>query len=92
MSRKREAIFMGLGILAGFVLSGPAAQAADYLTAQPSSQTFYVDGTQAQFEAYQIHGNNSVKLRDIGQAFDFGIGWDNAAKTSTIDTGTGYTA
>ncbi len=36
MSRKREAIFMGLGILAGFVLSGPAAQAADYLTAQPS--------------------------------------------------------
>ena len=28
MSRKREAIFMGIGILAGLALSGPAAQAA----------------------------------------------------------------
>ena len=32
MSRKREAVFMGLGILAGLALSGPAAQAADYLS------------------------------------------------------------
>ena len=86
MSRKREAIFMGLGILAGFVLSGPAAQAADYLTAQPSSQTFYVDGTQAQFEAYQIHGNNSVKLRDIGRAVDFGVTYDDATNSVHIDS------
>ena len=28
MNRKREAIFMGIGILAGLALSGPAAQAA----------------------------------------------------------------
>lgn len=35
MSRKREAVFMGLGILAGLALSGPAVQAADYLTAPP---------------------------------------------------------
>lgn len=28
MNRKREAIFMGLGILAGLALSGPTAQAA----------------------------------------------------------------
>ena len=27
-SRKREAVYMGLGILAGLALSGPAAQAA----------------------------------------------------------------
>ena len=30
-SRKRETVFMGLGILAGLALSGPTAQAADYL-------------------------------------------------------------
>ncbi len=46
MSRKREAVFMGLGILAGLTLSGPAAQAADYLTARPSTQPIYVDGQQ----------------------------------------------
>lgn len=86
MSRKREAVFMGLGILAGLALSGPAAHAADYLAARPSSQTFYVDGTQVQFEAYQIHGNNFVKLRDIGQAVDFGVTYDAATNSVYIDS------
>ena len=84
MSRTREAVFMGIGILAGLALSGPAAQAADYLTARPTTQTFYVDGRQVQFEAYQIHGNNFVKLRDIGKAVDFGITYDSATNTVHI--------
>ena len=73
MSRKREAIFMGIGILAGLALSGSASAAVQQLTASPTTQTFYVDGWQVQFEAYQIHGNNFVKLRDIGKAVDFGV-------------------
>ena len=47
MNRKREAIFMGIGILAGLALSGPAAQVEDYLTARPTTQTFYINGQQA---------------------------------------------
>ena len=43
-SRKREAIFMGVGILAGLALSGPAAQAATTINATLSSQPIYVDG------------------------------------------------
>ena len=59
MSRKKEAICMGIGILAGITLCGPAAQAAtEVLTATPGSQIFYVDGTQVELEAYAIHGNN----------------------------------
>ena len=38
MSRTREAICMGIGILAGIALCGPAAQAAASLTATLSSQ------------------------------------------------------
>ena len=66
MSRKQGAIFMGLGILAGLTLSGPAVQAADYLTARPSSQPIYVDGLRVSMTAYNIGGNNYVRLRDIG--------------------------
>lgn len=44
MSRKREAIFMGIGILAGLALSGPAAQATTGITATPSTQSIYVNG------------------------------------------------
>ena len=91
MSRTREAVFMGIGILAGLALSGPAAQAATNLTASPTTQTFYVDGRQVQFEAYQIHGNNFVKLRDIGKAVDFGVTYDAATNTVHIAPGSPYT-
>ena len=66
MSRKREMIFMGMGILTGLALCGSTQAANVALTAAPTSQTFYVDGQRIQFEAYAIHGNNFVKLRVIG--------------------------
>ena len=44
MNRKREVIFMGIGIMAGLTLSGPAAQAATTINATLSSQPIYVDG------------------------------------------------
>ena len=91
MSRKREAVFMGIGILTGLALCGPAAQAAEAaLAASPTSQTFYVDGQRVQFEAYEIHGNNFVKLRDIGKAVDFGVTYDAAANTVHIDPDAPY--
>ena len=44
MSKTREAIIMGIGILTGITLCGPAAQAATNLTATLSNQAIYVDG------------------------------------------------
>ena len=51
----------------------------------------YKDGESVSFIAFNIGGNNYFKLRDIGKAFDFGIGWDNETKTITIDTSISYT-
>lgn len=86
MNKKRETVFMGLGILVGLTLSGPAAQAADYLTARPSSQTFYINGQQAALTAYSIGGNNYVRLRDIGRAVDFGVTYDAATNSVYINS------
>lgn len=59
LSRTREAIFMGIGILAGLALSGPAAQAATTaITATLSSQPIYVDNQRVLMTAYSIGGNN----------------------------------
>ena len=91
MSRTREAVFMGIGVLTGLCLCGPAAQAATAaLTASPTSQTFYVNGQKAEFEAYSIHGNNFVKLRDVGQAVDFGVVYDSAANAVHISSDAPY--
>lgn len=66
------------------------ASAAASLTAIPSRQTFYVNGQKVEFEAYSIHGNNFVKVRDIGKAVDFGVTYDGATNSVHIDPNTHY--
>lgn len=56
-----------------------------------NTSTVYLDGKQINLTAYTIQGNNYFKLRDLGQTFDFGVGWDGANNTVTINTNTGYT-
>ena len=79
-----------LGMIVGGLLCGTTAAAADYLTASPSTQTFYLSGQPVQFEAYAIHGNNFVKLRDIGQAVDFGVTYDGSTNSVHIDPNAHY--
>ena len=82
---------MGIGILTGLCLCGPAAHAATaVLTASPTNQTFYVNGQRVAFEAYSIHGNNFIKLRDIGKAVDFGVAYDAATNSVRIDPSAYY--
>ena len=90
MSRKREAVFMGIGILAGLALSGPAAQAATTITATFSSQPIYVDGQRISMIAYSIGGSNYVRLRDIGRAVNFGVTYDAATNSVHIDSTRSY--
>ena len=68
-----------LGMIAGGVLMGTTAAAADYLTATLSTQPIYVDGAQVSMTAYGINGNNYVKLRDVGEAVGFNVYWDGSA-------------
>ena len=60
--------------------------------ASATTSTVYIDGKQVPLAAYTINGNNYFKLRDIGQAFNFGVTWDGATNTVGIDTSTGYSA
>lgn len=57
-----------------------------------SASKILLDGKEISLTAYTINGNNYFKLRDLGQTFDFGVGWNGEAQTISIDTSTGYTA
>ena len=59
--------------------------------AVPTAARILLDGTAVAFTAYNIDGNNYFKLRDIGQALNFGVDWDSASRTIAIDTGKAYT-
>lgn len=68
------------GLLCGMVLlSSGYAATSTILSALPSSQPIFVDGLQVQLEAYEIHGNNYVKLRDVGEAVGFNVYWDGCS-------------
>ncbi len=56
----------------------------------PNTSLIMKDGVQIPLEAYTIDGNTYFKLRDLAQAFNIGITWDNATKTIGIDTTAGY--
>ena len=88
--KKGTAITFAAGVFAGIVLCGPVAQAATGLTATPSSQSIYVNGQRVSMTAYAIAGNNYVKLRDIGQAVDFGVTYDAATNSVYIDPNAHY--
>lgn len=60
-------------------------------TAALTTSKVLVNGNAVSFDAYQSNGNNYFKLRDLGQTFDFGVGWNGANNTVTIDANSGYT-
>jgi|GEM_PF-838304 len=69
----------------------PAAQGA---TAAPTQSAIFIDGTAVSFEAYNIGGNNFIKLRDLafamtGTAAQFDVDWDG--KNILLNTGKPYT-
>ena len=66
----------GALLFAGFT---SVASAASAIMAAISNQPVYVDGQRVYLTAYQIGGNNYVKLRDIGEAVGFNVYWDGTS-------------
>lgn len=69
-----------------------AEGSAEEALAIPTTSTIFIDDTQVEFTAYNINGNNYFKLRDIAQAFNFGVKWDGDLNSISIDTDEEYVA
>ena len=85
MSKRKNAATLLTGMVLGASLVGGAAAG---IVAEPTWQNIYVDGQQVSMTAYNIAGNNYVKLRDIGQQVGFNVYWDNGVQ---IDSDAPYT-
>ena len=87
MKRMKNVGLVLCGTVLGLALSAPAAS----LKATLSANRIFVDGQEVQIEAYTIHDNNFMQLRDIGKAVGFNVYWDTNTKTVQIETGKPYT-
>lgn len=58
--------------------------------ATPSTAKLVIDGEEVSLTAYNIGGFNYFKLRDICEALDIGVVWDESTRTSGIATKRGY--
>ena len=56
----------------------------DIKDAVESTSAILIDGQKATLKAYTIKDNNYFKLRDLGTALGFNVGWDNASQTISI--------
>lgn len=72
----------------GTLLCHGRGSAAAGAVAEPSWQPIFVNGERVQMEAYNIHGNNFVKLRDIGQTVGFNVYWQDGVQ---VDSASPYT-
>ena len=76
---------MVVGMIIGATL---VSEATAGIVAEPTWQKIYVDGQQVSMTAYNIAGNNYVRLRDIGQQVGFNVYWENGVQ---IDSNAPYT-
>ena len=61
-------------------------------TPTPTSSAIFLDDLEITVTAFNIEDNNYFKLRDIGEAFDFGVIWDGDNNAVIVDTNIGYSA
>ena len=77
-----------LGVLTGAALFGGVSAVAAGIAAEPAWSPIFVDGQQVQMTAYNILGNNYVKLRDIGKAVGFNVYYQGGVQ---VDSKAPYT-
>ena len=86
----KHANFITGFVLGALVFSGTTAYAAGIM-AERSTNRIFVDGKEVQIEAYAIHDNNFMQLRDVGKAVGFNVYWSAADGSVQIETGKPYT-
>lgn len=71
----------------GGELTGAASETA---SASPTNNGILIDGEPVTLTVYKIDGANYFKLRDLGKALDFHVGYDDETKTVFISGRSGY--
>lgn len=81
-----------VGFLTCLLLAGVTTTAyATGILAERSTNRVFVDGQEVQIEAYAIHDNNFMQLRDIGKAVGFNVYWNAEDGSVQIETDKPYT-
>jgi hypothetical protein len=65
-------------------------------SAKPTSSSVLVNGNKVAFDAYNINGNNYIKLRDLAMALNgsdkqFEVAWDSINNAISLKSGNPYT-
>lgn len=80
-NKMRRLTALGLGAVL-VMTSSTMALAADKV----STAKIMVDNQPAVVQGYNIDGSNYYKLRDLAKTLDFGLSWDSASSTISIDS------
>ena len=73
------------GIVVGMIIVSIGSAAVDTVITKTTSSIF-VNGSQIEFDAYNIDGYNYFRLRDLGKALNYSVLWDESEQKVMIDT------
>ena len=79
------------GLVVGALVFGGTTVYAAGILAERSTNRIFVDGQEVQIEAYAIHDNNFMQLRDIGKVVGFNVYWNAENRSVQIETDKSYT-
>ena len=71
----------------GTELTGAASETA---SARPTNNAITIDGETVTLTVFKIGGANYFRLRDLGKALDFHVGYDDETKTVFLSGAKGY--
>ena len=84
---ERKANFL-TGVAVGVMMMSCVGFTQGNQEALPTWQPIYVDGELVDMAAYNINGNNYVRLRDIGREVGFNVYWSDGVR---VDSRAAYT-
>lgn len=87
---KRQPVTFIVGLLVGALLFGGATAIASAITAAPTQSSVFVNGEPIPVDAYLINGNNYFKLRDLCEALDTGVWYEQTTRNIYIESDSSY--
>lgn len=84
------------GLYKSYIVKNPIkVDGYNKVSAKPTASKVLVDGAEVSFHAYNINGNNYLKLRDIAMVLNntkksFSVGWDGEKNAISLQSGKLY--
>lgn len=87
---RRRFSYLAAGIIIGIAVVGGSLAIAAGVSAYKAAYKIMLDGEEISLDAYSIEGRTYIQLRELAQAMDFCVWWDEENRIAHIESDKPY--